>query len=498
MGGLPGLHLLHQHAPRRREKVAAVARDLISSDKTIRALQPGAGRLSDGAGLYLKPFVNGNAHGWRFDYSFAGLRKTLSLGTYPEIGLSKAREVAARYRTLVAEGTNPSDLRKENRAETVERNEAETRMAAGLAQLGSFEEVARRWYEVRKSGWYHTYAPKILGRLENHVFPHIGQMRVESIDAPYILELCRRVETDGHIETAHRVLKICSQVFRFAIAERQIRLDPCADLRDALQQPDSRNFAAITDTRELPGLLRDLDDYGGSFVVQCALRLAPMLMLRPGEMRLGNWEEIDLDNGMWLVPSARMKRRKKEKLNGAPHLVPLSRQAVQILEQLFEVTGRTGRVFAGSGRALYMSNNTINKALRSMGYSTQDDVTGHGFRATARTLLVELLQFPESVAEAQLSHAVKDATGTAYNRAQFLKARFDMMQAWASYLDDLKAGSSVVVHPVLPEFTPVTRRLLDKPEVACPDGGPSARRGPAAAQSHWGAASLTPRASPNP
>lgn len=437
-----------------------MALELIKNDKAIRDLKPRGTRLSDGGGLYLKFFVNGGSHGWRFDYTYQGKSRTLSLGTYPDVDLAMARETAVNYRKLVAAGQDPSELRKEERRKIAERLEAERRLKNGEALAGSFEEIARRWFAVRKDDWVEGYSSKVIRRLELHVFPYVGARPIQDLSAPDILIVCRRVEDSGSRETAHRVLELCARIYEFAIGEGVQLNNFCRDLRGALMRPKSRNFAAITKPAELAPLLRSMEGYHGTFVVSCALRLAPMLMLRPGEMRQARWKEIDLDHGLWYVPSHRLKRKKEEKENGASHLVPLPKQAIAILEELFLLTGRTGLVFPAEGRTgRCMSDGTINAALRALGYSTQETVTGHGFRATARTLLVELLEFPEAAAELQLGHAVKDANGTAYNRTEFLRKRIAMMQAWADYLEDLRLGRSTIEHPVLPEFTPVTLRL---------------------------------------
>ena len=304
-----------------------------------------------------------------------------------------------------------------------------------------------------------TYSSKVIRRLELHGFPQFGRMPLSMITPKTVLDACRRVEDNETRETAHRLREHCSAIFRFAIAEGAADLrDPCHDIRDALKKPVVRHFGAIIKPDALAELLRAIDGYHGSFVVRCALQLAPMLMVRPGELRLALWKEFDLDNGLWYVPSARMKRTKAGKENGQPHLVPLPKQAVAVLEALFLRTGSTGHVFPAEGRAgRFMSENTINAALRAMGYASEE-ATGHGFRATARTLIVEVLGIQESVVEMQLAHAVRDANGTAYNRTQFVEQRIAMMQAWATYLEDLRLGRNVIRHPVLPEFKPVSLR----------------------------------------
>lgn len=441
------------------------------NDTALRALKPGAGRQSDGGGLYLLPGQQeGESHGWRFDYSFRGKRRTISLGVYPAVSLKEARARAVEARKAVATGQDPSAQRKREKQQVRERLEAEKRLKAGEPIPGSFEEVARRWFQKRKAEWMGTYSSKVLRRLELHAFPYIGHLPIGEIDVPLVLQVCRRVQDAGTIETGLRVKELCSRVFRFAIAEAIVKSDPCRDIDDALEKPQVTHFAALIKPAQVGEYLRRVDSYSGTFPVCCALKLAPMLMVRPGELRLARWEEFDLDQGLWLVPSVRLKRTKQQKLDGDPHRVYLARQAVEILEELFLLTGRTGNVFAGK-KGQCISDGTVNAALKRMGYCTKTEVTAHGFRATSRTLTVELLDFPEAVAEMQLAHAVKDENGNAYNRAEFLRQRRVMMQEWADYLEDLKHDRAKVQHPVLTEFRPVTDRLRSAGHLAHAQAG---------------------------
>lgn len=417
-------------------------RNLIGSDTSLRSIKPGdpRRRISDGEGLYLLLFVKGGAHGWRFDYSLRGKRKTLSLGTYPTVGIAMARERAEDARKRVAEGVDPSDARKAARAAHAEAREASARADAGLPSLDSFEHVAREWYDVRRGDWATSYGVKIIGRLENDVFPYIGEKPIAQINPPELLAVLRRIEARGVVETAHRALENCGQVFRYAVATGRATSNPARDLKDALRKPLVQHFPAITDPARLGELLRACDGYKGTHVVRTALRLAPMVLLRPGELRHARWDEIDLDAAIWTVPAARMKRKKVGKLHGAPHLVPLSTQAVEALRDLYPLTGRSAYVFTGErSHERPMSDAAVNAALRAMGFG-KDEVTGHGFRATARTILAERLGVAESVIEAQLAHAVKDSLGRAYNRTEFRDERTHMMQKWADYLDALRAG----------------------------------------------------------
>lgn len=420
------------------------------SDSTIRNIKPGdpRKRLTDGGGLYLLLFVKGGAHGWRLDYTIAGRRKTISLGTYPATGISLARQKADAARQSVAAGIDPSAQRQADKEAASQAREAEAAAAEGAPLPGTFEHVAREWFDVRRAEWASTHADKVIARLENDVFPWIGTRPIRQLTPPELLAVFRRIEARGAIETAHRAKDSCSQAFRYAVATGQADSDPTRDLRDALRTPVTRHMAAITDPTELAGLLRAIDGYGGTLVVRAALQLSPMLMLRPGELRAATWDEFDLAAATWRIAPARMKGRKLAKLNGEPHAVPLSRQAVALLRELQPLTGAGRYVFRGErDHDRPMSANTINAALQRMGYSTQDDMTAHGFRATARTILHERLGVDPAVIEAQLAHAVKDSNGRAYNRTQFLAQRRAMLQTWADYLDELRTGSNVIALP---------------------------------------------------
>jgi integrase len=422
-----------------------MARDLIPGDATIKAIKSGDARkrLNDGDGLYLLLFVKGGSHGWRLDYAIAGARKTLSLGTYPDTGLSLARRKAGDARKLISEGTDPSSARKAGKAQAEQQREAERLADAGLPAADSFEAVAREWHDTRRGEWSASYADKVLARLVADVFPYIGRRPVADITAPELLDVLRKIEARGVIETAHRAHETCSQVFRYAVGAGKAASDPARDLKGLLRKPQAKHFPAIVKPERLAELLRACDGYTGTTVVRAALRLAPMLLLRPGELRHAEWAEIDLDAAEWTVPAARMKRERAGKLHGAPHLVPLPSQAVDALRELHGLTGEGKMVFRGERHhERPMSENTVNAALRAMGFPA-DEVTGHGFRATARTMLAERLNVAESVIEAQLAHSVKDSLGRAYNRTEFVEQRRNMMQAWADYLDRLRTGAVV-------------------------------------------------------
>lgn len=417
-----------------------MARHLISGDTALKAIKPGdpRKRISDGDGLYLLLFVKGGSHGWRLSYTVHGRRKLLSLGTYPSTGLALARKKAEEARRLVSEGIDPSDARKADKQAQRQALELEALVAAGKPLPGSFEAVARDWFDVRSPEWSLSYSSKLLTRLEKDVFPFIGRRPVGEVTPPELLEVLRKIEARGVIETAHRALESCSQIFRFAIAHGQAQSDPGRDLKGLLRKPMVKHFPAITKPDRLAELLKASHGYRGTPVVRTALLLAPLLLLRPGELRHARWADLRLDQAIWEVPAQQMKRRKEGKINGQPHVVPLATQAVKAFRDLQPLTGHGEFVFMGERHHdRPMSENTVNAALRAMGFDA-DEVSGHGFRATARTMLAERLGFEDRVIEAQLAHSVADSLGRAYNRTEYLEQRAQMMQAWADYLDTLR------------------------------------------------------------
>lgn len=379
-------------------------------------------KLADGGGLYLLLKPNG-AKWWRLDYRFSGKRKTLSMGVYPEVGLKAARDKRDEAKRLLADGIDPGEERKIQKAARTERAE------------NSFEVVAREWFAKFSPNWADSHAVKIIRRLERDVFPWLGARPIAEIKAAELLRAIKKTESRGVLETAHRALQNCSQIFRYAVAHGLCERDPSTDLRGALPPVKGRHFAAIIDPAGVAKLLRSFDDFKGSYVVLCALKLAPLFFVRPGELRKAEWEQIDLDSGQWSYTATK---------TDTAHLVPLASQAVAILRDLFALTGHGRYVFAGRDPQRPMSENTVNAALRRLGYDTQKDITGHGFRAMARTILHEELHFDPVVIEHQLAHSVPDALGTAYNRTKFIKERKVMMQTWADYLDKLKAGAAVI------------------------------------------------------
>jgi integrase len=412
-----------------------MAKELLK-DTDLRNAKPeeAAYRLPDGGGLYLLVQPSG-AKWWRMDYTIHGKRKTLSLGTYPATGLKAARDKAQEARRQVEAGEDPSDARKAEKANRLQELENERRVAQGIALVGSFEAIAKEWFEKQAPTWAKNHSDKIIRRLERDVFPWIGAKPITDIRAADILAVLRRVEERGALETAHRAGQNIGQIFRFAVATGRAERDPTVDLRGALAPAKPTHHAAITDPQGVGALLRAIDGHEGSLIVRSALRLAPMVFVRPGELRTARWADIDLDAGEWRYTVTKTKTQ---------HLVPLARQALDILRELHPVTGHGTLVFpANRGQGRPMSENTINAALRSLGYDGET-MTGHGFRAIARTLLDEVLGFEPHIIEHQLAHAVKDPLGRAYNRTSHLPQRKKMMQAWADYLAKLKAGADVI------------------------------------------------------
>lgn len=420
------------------------------SDKAIRAALKVAiaaakpRKVSDGGGLHLEARPTG-AGWWRLRYWIDSREGMLSLGTYPDVSLADARKRRDQARKLIAAGTDPSAARKDEKAERGRQREAQVLAASGKAAPGTFEHVAREWLTtVHDAKVSAGHAERTRIRLEQDAFPWLGGRPLGEIEAPELLACLRRVEARGAIETAHRIKDACGQVFRFGVAIGACKRNPAADLRDALRPVETRHLAAIVDPVKAGALLRDTLAYEGHPVTRAALALSALLLLRPGELRHMQWAWIDFDTATLSIPAEAMKRSKADKASGPPHVVPLAPQAVAILRDLHPLTGRGHFVFPSllTGERC-MSENTVRSALRRMGYSN-DDMTAHGFRAMARTMIAERLNIPPEVIEAQLAHAVGDSLGRAYNRTQYLAQRREMMAAWADYLDQLRAGGTVL------------------------------------------------------
>jgi integrase len=388
-------------------------------------------RLTDAGGLYLEISPNGSKRWFQKIYS-NGKETRLALGSYPAINLTAARRAREAAKLQKSEGINPIQARKIEKLKAIN--------PAG----DSFEAVAMEWYEKQELRWSEAHAVRAKRQLERDLFPWLGKRRLADIEAVELLATIRKVEERGAVETADRGMMLARQVWRYGVATGRVNRDITADLKGALQPYRGRHFAAITNPVKVGELLRAIRGYKGGVIVRAALQLAPMLFQRPGELRGATWAEIDLDAALWTIPAARMKRNKDGKENGDPHLVPLPKQALAILEALKPYTECTGLVFPGERqRTKPISENSVRTALIGMGY-TPDIQTWHGFRATARTLLAEVLEFDPLIIEAQLAHAVKDANGRAYNRTTYLKQRHAMMQAWADYLDKLRTGANVL------------------------------------------------------
>lgn len=382
-------------------------------------------RLSDSGGLYLEVSPTGSKR-WFWKYRINGKEGRMALGSYPSVGLTAARKARDAAKLQKAEGVDPVKARK------VERLKASN--PAG----DTFKVVALEWYARQKGQWSEGHAERSLRQFERDLFPWLGERRLTDIEPVELLATLRKVEERGAVETADRGLMLARQVWRYGVATGRVGRDITADLKGALSPYRGRHFAAITDPEKLGELLRAIHAYRGGPIVRAALQLAPLLFQRPGELRGAAWAEIDLEAAMWTIPAARMKRGKEGKEHGAPHLVPLSRQAVAVLRDLQPLTGRGVLVFPGErNHARPISENSVRTALISMGY-TAEIQTWHGFRATARTMLAERLDCDPLVIEAQLAHAVKDANGRAYNRTQYLDHRTRMMQLWSDYLDRLR------------------------------------------------------------
>lgn len=379
--------------------------------------------LTDERGLSIQIQPTGGKW-WRLRYRFDGKAKMLSLGVYPDVGLKEARDRREEARKLLGSGVDPGEHRKAHKA-------AKTERAAH-----SFEVICREWLEQRKDTVEPAQTAKTLARMENDVFPWIGGKAISEITAPEVLSVMRRMDERGARYTAHRVRSEISRAFRYAIATGRAERDPCPDLLGAIPPATATHFAAITDTKEVGELLRAFDGFRGTFVVKSALLLAPLLFVRPGELRQAEWSSVDLEKSDWRYF---IKKTKTE------HLVPLATQAVVILRELHALTGH-GRYLFPNARSSErpMSEAAVNAALRRIGYDTRTEISGHGFRAMARTILHEELHVKPEVIEHQLAHTVPDALGTAYNRTKFLKERKAMMQLWADYLDKLKAGAEVL------------------------------------------------------
>ena len=390
------------------------------TDTSIRNSKPKAKayKISDERGLRILINPSGSKL-WRFKYSFDGKEKGLSLGAYPEVSLKDARERRDEARKLLANGIDPSANRKAQKAAKAER------------AANSFEVVAREWFGKQVPTWSAIHADRVIARFQRDIFPWLGGRPIADITAPELLGVIQRIEKRGALETAHRALSNCGQVLRYAVATGRAVRDVSFDLRGALPPVKGSHFAAQTEPKKVGPLLRALDAYQGSPQVMCALRLAPLVFVRPGELRHAKWEEIDFDSAEWRYLATKTKTE---------HIVPLCTQALALLRELHPITGHGLYIFPSArSESRPMSDNAILSAMRSMDIG-KDEMSGHGFRAMARTILDEVLGVRSDFIEHQLAHAVKDPNGRAYNRTAHLPERRAMMQQWADYLDGLKKG----------------------------------------------------------
>jgi integrase len=388
-------------------------------------------RFTDAGGLYLEVAMTGSKR-WFWKYLFAGREKRLALGSYPNVTLAQARDARDAAKVLHRKGIDPAQHRQ---AEKMRRR---------AALDNTFEAIARDYHGIRAPEWSKEYGSRWLARLEKDVFPWMGKLPIGEIEAPQLLATLRRVEARGVRELAHSLREACGQVFDHAIAMEASKTNPARALRRSLKAVQTKHMAAVLEPSLAGALMRSIAGYEGQPSTRAALHLSALLFQRPGNMRQMEWAELDLDGAMWLIPPTKMKRTKHGKLNGRPHLVPLPRQAVALLRDLHPLTGHGRYVFPSllTGERP-MSENTLRTALRRMGYAN-DDMTPHGFRAMARTIMVEKLSVQPDVIEAQLAHGKSGPLGMAYDRAEFVEQRRQMMTAWADYLDKLRDGADVV------------------------------------------------------
>ena len=407
----------------------------------IKAAQPRDKEylLADGEGLYLRVRPTGKA--WVYRYKEAGKEAKLSFGGYPAMSLVVARKKSRTEAERRAIGVDPREARREEE----ERDR--------VARLNTFELIARAWHARAQKDrqWSAGYTDKVIRHLEVHVFPWIGSLPMEAIQPTELVRCLHRIKERGHLETAQRVREAVLHAFQYAVDVGA--LEPAKNFVNnrtgGLPAPRARRYAAITDPDKLGQLLRDIRGYAGNVITRAALQLSPLLFQRPGQLRLAHWEDIDLEQKLWRCPPEKMKIREWQKRDSRTPalLVPLPTQAVEILRELLPLTGPTGPIFRSmskrSDASRYMSDNTINSALRTLGYDTREQITGHGFRATARTLIRELLHWDREVIERHLAHVSDEELGGSYDRATFLEQRRQMIQLWADLLDDLAAGKPV-------------------------------------------------------
>ncbi len=405
--------------------------DTFIKNSTKHSGKPAGDKHGDGGGLYLHVTASGKY--WRMNYRMHGKQKTLSLGVYPAVSLKQAREGRDKAKKQLAQGIDPSTAKQD------------AKQAEKLAAANTYETVAREFHANKAEGWSEAHAGKWLRMNELYLFPELGSKAIASIKAKDVLNALRKVEAKGILSTAQDLQQMAGQVFRYAVQTSRVEQNPIPDLKGALKPHVPKHFAAVVDPIAVGGLLRSIEGYTGSPVTQAALKLSALFFQRPGNIRAMKWEWINFDNAMLTIPAADMKRTIHGKVNGKAHLIPLARQAVAILRELQPLTMRSTYVFPGARTSTRpMSENTINAALKRMDYTTDEHVA-HGFRAMARTMMAEQMTGidPEMV-EAQLGHGKSGPLGSAYDRADYMTQRREMMQRWADYLDKLATGADVI------------------------------------------------------
>lgn len=384
---------------------------------------------SDGHGLYLHVKESGKY--WRMAYRHAGKQKTLALGVYPDVSLAKARQKCREARQVLADGVDPMEVKRARKAEVI------------AATNNTVRAVGDNWLKIKMDGWSAAHYKRESRNLTKDVYPYLGHRVIGEIEPPELLQVIRKVEARGALDVAHRVLLTSRGVWQHAVATGYATRDITQDIKKALRPHLKRNLPAITKPKELADLLRASDAYKGGPIVRAALAIAPILFQRPGNLRRMRWVDVDLDAGVWTIPSEDMKRTKAQKLNGAPHVVPMPRQAVEILRELQPLTSAREYVFPGfRDPKAPMSEAGVNAALHAMGYKGRH--TWHGYRAAGRTILREVLGYDVDVIETQLAHKGQITHGGAYDRAQFVQERAVMLQEWADYLDKLRRGADVI------------------------------------------------------
>lgn len=403
-------------------------------DTTIQNAKPRdkAYRLFDGEGLYIEVTPTGAKY-WRLKYRFGGKEKRISLGVYYDdskhlkhVSLKEARRQRYDLKEVLHSGKDPSEDRRQEK------------LSEKIGVDNSFKAIAEEWLEKQKHTWSEGHTVRVKRFVDKYLVPHLGKRPIKEITPPELLQVLRRKESEGKRDTAQRVKQTAGKIFRYAVATGRADRDPSQDLKGALAQPIETHFAAITEPKKVAQLLNAIDGYEGTLVVEIALKLSPLLFCRPGELRHMEWSEIDWEQERWEIPASKMKMKE-------PHIVPLCTQAIDMLRQLEPLTSRGKYVFPSArGNSRPMSEAAVRAALRTLGY-TNEQMTPHGFRAMARTLLDEILGYRIEWIEHQLAHAVKDANGRAYNRTTHIEHRKEMMQSWADYLDSLKSGDNIIV-----------------------------------------------------